>query len=271
MGVVRGGVPLGFPDGLVLGGVVSDVYSVWAAFVVAAAFALSAGVLAYLTIPETHVETSRTAVKPWDVDTSAPAITVGLVNFGVFFAYLGALFATLVLFVDAHGIAVWGYGPQGMSGLLMAITVIAASGFMLGGGKVSDDYGKRVPILLAFLVVTFVGFGLLAMADSLASLVVACVMIGAGQGGTSGPLMALLADLTPNERMGRAMATNNVLGDLGGGLGPMVSLPLVETIGFAPVYAACAIIPLLAGLLLVAGVYTQTGTINPRTEHVTDD
>jgi MFS family permease len=271
MGVVRGGVTLGFPTGLVMGGVVSDAYSVSGAFTVAAAFALFAGVLAYRTIPETHVETERTSVKPWDVDTSAPAITVGLVNFGVFFAYLGALFATLVLFVDAHRITVWGYGPQGMSGLLMAVTVVAAAAFMLGGGKASDEYGERVPILLGFLVVTFVGFGLLAMADSLVSLVAACVMIGAGQGGTSGPLMALLADLTPNERMGRAMATNNVLGDLGGGLGPMVSLPLVEAVGFTPVYAACAVIPLAAGLLLVGGVYSQTGSVNPRTEHVAED
>jgi MFS family permease len=271
MGVVRGGVTLGFPAGLVMGGVVSDAYSVSAAFTVAAALALFAGVLAYRTIPETHVETERTSVKPWDVDTSAPAVTVGLVNFGVFFAYLGALFATLVLFVDAHRITVWGYGPQGMSGLLMAVTVVAAAVCMLGGGKASDEHGERVPILLGFLVVTFVGFGLLAMADSLVSLVAACVMIGAGQGGTSGPLMALLADLTPNERMGRAMATNNVLGDLGGGLGPMVSLPLVEAVGFTPVYAACAVIPLAAGLLLVGGVYSQTGSVNPRTEHVAED
>jgi MFS family permease len=119
--------------------------------------------------------------------------------------------------------------------------------------------------------VSFVGFVALASVESLAGLVAACVLVGAGQGGTSGPLMTLLADLTPNERMGRAMATNNVLGDLGGGVGPMVSLPLVESAGFAPVYAACAAIPLAAGLLLVAGVYSKTGRVNPRTESVSED
>ena len=271
MGVVRGGITLGFPAGLVLGGVVSDVYSVTTAFVVAAAVALLASLVAYLTIPETHVSGPQRAVKPWDVDTSVPAITVGLVNFGLFFAYLGALFATLVLLVDAHGIGLLGYGPQGTSGLLMAVTVVAASAFMLGGGKVSDDYGVRVPVLVAFLLVSFAGFVLLALSDSLVPLVVACVLIGAGLGGTSGPLMALLADLTPNRRMGRAMATNNVFGDLGGGLGPIVSLPLVDAVGFEPVYAACAAIPLLAGGLLLAGVRSQTGTISPHTEHLGDD
>ncbi|WP_224448285.1 MFS transporter [Haloprofundus salilacus] len=266
MGVVRGGITLGFPAGLILGGVVSDTYGVEAAFVVAAAFALFAGVIAYWKVPETHVTTERSTSAPWEIDTSTPALTVGFVNFGLFFAYLGALFATLVLFIDVNGIELLGYGPQGVSGLLMAVTVVSASVFMLAGGKVSDDYGARVPVLLVFLVVSFVGFILLSRASSMPTLVVSCVCIGAGQGGTSGPLMALLADLTPSDRMGRATGTNNVLGDLGGGIGPMVSLPLVETVGFEPVYAACAVIPLLAGFVLLGGVYAKTGSVNPQTE-----
>ncbi len=271
MGVVRGGITLGFPAGLVLGGVVSDSYGVVAAFVVAAGFAMLASVIAYRTIPETHVSEVQSSVKPWHVDRSLPAVTVGLVNFGLFFAYLGALFATLVLFLEARSLTVLGYGPQGTSGLLMAVTVLSASVFMLGGGKLSDLRGSRVPILIAFLVVSFGGFVALALADSIPVLIGACVLIGAGQGGTSGPLMALLADLTPEDRMGRATATNNVLGDVGGGLGPMVSLPLIETVGFEPVYAACAVIPLLAGVLLLGGVYAKTGAVNPRTDQISRD
>lgn len=265
MGVVRGGVTLGFPSGLVLGGVVSDVFSVTAAFVIAAAFAFVASFIAYVSIPETHVSTSRPAATPWELDLGTPALTVGLVNFGLFFTYLGTLFATLVLFVDAEGMSIWGYGPQGMSGLLMALTVLAASGFMLWGGRLTDRRGARVPTLLAFLVVFCVGFATLALVDSLPALVVGCLLIGAGQGGTSGPLMALLADMTPTDRMGRAMATNNILGDLGGGLGPIISLPLVASVGFFPVFVAAAAIPLLAGAVLVGGVYAETGSLFPQT------
>jgi MFS family permease len=271
MGVVRGGITLGFPAGLVLGGVVSDGYGVSTAFLVAAGFALVATLVAYAMVPETHVSETRTTVRPWELDTTVPTLAVGLVNFGLFFAYLGALFSTLVLFVDAESITVWGYGPQGMSGLLMAVTVLAASGSMLGGGKVSDLRESRVPVLYLFLGVFLVGFLLLAAADSLAPLLVACVCIGAGHGGTSGPLMALLADLTPDERMGRAMGTNNILGDLGGGLGPVVTLPLVDTVGFAPIYVACAVVPLLSGGVLLAGLYVQTGSIRPKTERPADD
>lgn len=45
---------------------------------------------------------------------------------------------------------------------------------------------------------------------------------------------------------------------VGGGLGP-----LVEQIGFAPIYAACAMIPLAAGLLLLFGIRAETGSLNP--------
>ncbi|MBX0322018.1 MFS transporter [Halomicroarcula sp. F13] len=265
MGVVRGGITLGFPVGLVLGGVVSEAYSVETAFVVAAAFALLASAVAYRLVPETHVDGTERGVSPLDVDTSKPALTVGFVNFGLYFAYLGALFATLVLVVEARNLTTLGYGPQGLSGILMAVTVVAAAGLMLGGGTLSDREGRRVPVLLGFLVVSFAGFLLLAVADTLPTFVGACLLVGAGQGGASGPLVALLADLTPSERMGRATATNNVLGDFGGALGPMVSLPVVESVGFAPVYAACAVIPLVAGAFLVTSIYADGRSFTPTT------
>ena len=265
MGVVRGGITMGFPAGLVLGGIVSSLAGNAAAFAVAAAFALTASIVAHRFVPETHVTGGRSeeSVKPWDVDTSVPAVTVGLVNFGLLFAYIGALFSTLVLFLGANDISLFGLESQGTSGLFMAGTVISASFFMLVGGRISDTRESRTPILLTFLVVSFVGFLLLARAGSVVDLAFACVFIGAGQGGTSGPMMALLADLTPDDRMGRASGTNNVLGDVGGGLGPMVSLPLIDAVGFAPIYAACAIVPLAAGIALLVGVRHETGTFLP--------
>ena len=264
MGVIRGGLLFGFPTGVVLGGLVSEFYGNVAAFSLATGFAVIATIVAYYSIPETHVEgDAHRSVKPWDVDTSLPALTVGTVNFAVFFVYLGALFATLVVFLREHDLGVFGFGPQGSSGIFMAITVIAAGVFMFLGGAISDRRNSRIPTLLIFLLLTGVGFALLAFADSIATLVVACVFIGTGQGGTSGPLMALLADLTPGDRMGRAVGTNNVLGDVGGGFGPIVTLPLIEVIGFAPVYFACAVLPFAAAFVLLGGVYRETGQFLP--------
>ncbi|MCU4742067.1 MFS transporter [Halobacteria archaeon AArc-m2/3/4] len=280
MGIVRAGITFGFPAGLVLGGVVSDLYGNAAAFVLAAAFAGFASVIAFFVVPETHVEETDTSVKPWDLELTVPALTVGFVNFGLFFAYVGVLFATLVLYLRAEELTIAiefaGYAldleEQGTSGMLMAITVLMGATFTLAGGALSDWLGARVPILVAFLGLSFVGFIGLALAPSLEFVVLSCALIGAGQGGVNGPLTALLADLTPEERMGRAMGTNNVLGDVGGGIGPLLSLPLIEaeTVGFEVVYGISAVVPLLAGLILVLGVYAHTGHVSPLVRDAVD-
>ncbi|TMT86079.1 MFS transporter [Haloterrigena sp. H1] len=274
MGIVRAGITFGFPAGMVLGGIVSEVYSNVAAFVLAAAFAGLASIIAYFIVPETHVDSPDSSVTPWDVETTLPALTIGLVNFGLYFAYFGVLFSTLVLYLEAESmtlaldVAGFGidYGEQGTSGLLMAVSALSGAVFTISGGKLSDSLGARVPILLAFLVTSCTGFAVLTLAPSLAIVVSGCVLIGAGQGGVGGPLTALLADLTPEERMGRAMGTNNVFGDVGGALGPLISLPFANVIGFDVLYALSAIIPLLAGVVLVVGIYTYTGSLSPTVE-----
>jgi MFS family permease len=76
--------------------------------------------------------------------------------------------------------------------------------------------------------------------------------------------MALLGDLVPDDEMGRAVGTNNVFGDIGGGFGPIVTLPLVDTLGFWPVYLACAALPAVAALVLLGGVHRETGCFRPR-------
>ena len=264
MGLVRGGVLFGFPTGVVLGGVVSELGGNLTAFALATVFAFLATAVAYVSIPETHVEEGRRkSVKPWDVNTSLPALTVGMVNFAVLFVYIGALFASLVLFLDERGLSIFGLGPQGSSGIFMAVTVIFAGGFMFLSGYVSDRRGSRVPVLLTFLVVMCVGFILLARAETLITLTIACACVGAGQGGVSGPLMALLADLTPEAEMGRAVGTNNVFGDIGGGLGPLVTLPIIDSVGFWPVYILSAALPAIAAVLLLVGVFRETGEFLP--------
>ncbi|MFT4946939.1 MAG: MFS family permease [Natronomonas sp.] len=277
MGLIRGGTIFGFPSGLVVGGIVSDVADgVIAdvpgdivAFVVATVFALLATLLAYRFVPETHVEGgTNESVKPWEIDRSATTLTIGLVNFTILFGYIGALFSTLVLFLGERNLGILGFDAQGSSGMFMAITVLAAAVFMLGGGYLSDHRKSRVPTLLVFVTVASVGFLVLAVADSVPLLILVCVLIGSGQGGTSGPLVALLADLTPADQMGRASGTNNVLGDVGGGLGPLISLPLIQWVGFTPIYAACALLPLTAGVILLVGIHYETGHLFPETDYI---
>lgn len=267
MGLIRGGLIFGFPSGLVLGGIVSELASNIAAFVLATILAFFASFVAYALIPETHVkEDHRTSVKPWDINMSVPALTVGTINFAVLFVYIGVLFASLVLVLDERELSIFGLGPQGTSGVFMAVTVIAAGFFTFTSGYVSDRRQSRVPTLVVFLTILGAGFVLLAYAQSLITIALACIFIGGGHGGTSGPLMALMADLTPDDEMGRAVGTNNVFGDVGGGLGPVMTLPAIDIIGFWPVYVTCAALPAAAVLVLIAGVVRETGQVVPRVQ-----
>ena len=264
MGLIRGGILFGAPTGLVVGGIVGELAGTAVAFGLATSLAFFATLIAYLLIPETHVESATNdSVRFWDVDTSTPALTAGTINFVVLFVYFGVVFATMVLFLGQRELGVFGLDAQGTSGIFMAVTVVTAGIFMFVGGVISDRQASRVPMLLCFLVVTAAGFVVLTYATSIAMLTVACICIGAGQGGTSGPLMALLADLTPAERMGRAVGTNNVLGDVGGGLGAVIALPMVDVLGFAPVYLTSAVLPLVAAAVLLVGVHAKTGQYFP--------
>lgn len=106
-----------------------------------------------------------------------------------------------------------------------AFTARAASTF--GCGVLILPNLEAVLDISPFLVVSFVGRLLLAATSSLPPHRRLCLFVGAGQGDTNGPLMGLLADL--------------------GGHGPVGTLPLVETVGFVSIYAACAVVPLVAG------------------------
>lgn len=266
MGLIRGASIFGFPTGLLLGGVVSELSSNTTAFTLASVFAVFSTFLAYITVPETHVtEGSKRAVKPWKIDTSLITTIIGFLNFASWFAYMGVLFASLVVFLENKSIMILGFDAQGSSGVFMSMTVVSAALFMFVGGSLSDANESRIPSIILFLLLLSGGFMLLSQADSIESLIPACLLIGTGMGGTLGPMMALLADLTPTERIGRASATVNVFSDIGGGLGPIIALPLIDRIGFQLVYGGAALLPVLGAVLLLVGMYRYAGRMFPPT------
>ena len=276
MGLLRGGLFSGLPVGLVIGGLVADVADGVAglpgnlvALLLASGFSVVAVALAYVTVPETHVDDERTGpVGVRTVDRSLTTVTIGFVNFAVQFAYVGVLFATLVQYLRTADIGAFGLSAQGSSGVFIAVTFLVGSVCMFSGGYLSDIRASRLPTLFAFICSLSAGFAVLVVSESVGLVALACVLIGVGEGGIDGPLSALLADLTPDDRLGRASGTNNVLTDLGAGIGPVVAVPLVEDVGFGPLYATSALLPFLAGGLLLAGLRYETGACLPNTADI---
>jgi len=140
MGIVRAGITFGFPAGMVLGGIVSEVYSNVAAFVPRGLLRRPREHYRLLHRPRDARRVGRLVDQPLGLRDDPPALTVGLVNFGLYFAYIGVLFSTLVLYLEVESLTLslefagYGidYGEQGTSGLLMAVSALGSGLHHLG-------------------------------------------------------------------------------------------------------------------------------------------
>jgi MFS family permease len=252
IGYMRGGQSLGFPTGLVAGGLLADAYGYDVAFAVAGAAGLLAAVVAFLVLPDVSpdVEASTLRELPGIVRADPRIAAVGTVNFVVRFLFAGVLLSTAVLYAREYDITIGLLSSTGVSGVVMAISVLGASGTTVLVGRYSDRLSNRALITIPALVVLAAGFVLLVVLPTLAGVVLAVALIGIGVGGTNPPLMAYLGDISPADDVGKLGGVYNVFGDLGSTLGPLVALALVARIGFAGEYLACALLALGVGVVV---------------------
>lgn len=252
IGYMRGGQSLGFPTGLVLGGLLTDAYGYDFAFAVAGFAGLLAAVVAFLVLPDvkSDLEASRLRDLPAIVRADMRIASVGSVNFVVRFLFSGVLLSTAVLYAQEYDITIGLLSSTGVSGVVMAISVLGASGTTLLVGRYSDRLSNRALITIPALLVLGSGFALLALVPILLGVVLAVALIGIGVGGSNPPLMAYLGDISPADDVGKLGGVYNLFGDLGSTLGPLVALPLVARIGFPAEYLGCAILALGAAVLV---------------------
>jgi MFS family permease len=262
VGYVRGGQSLGFPTGLVVGGLVTDVYGYEAAFLVAGCAGLAATAIAAAVLPDVSADVqSGSSIRelPGVVRTDSRVFAVGLVNLVVRFLFAGVLLSTVVLYADRFGIEIGVLSATGASGVVMAVSAAATSVATVAVSRYSDRVGNRALVTLPSLAALATGFGVLATVTTLGSTLVGVGLIGVGVGGTGPPLLAYLGDLSPDDDVGKLGGVYNVFGDLGSTLGPLVALPLVQVVGFRGGYLACAGLVVLAGLLVARVLVGRDG------------
>ena len=255
VGYMRGGQSLGFPTGLVVGGLLTDGYGYAAAFVVAGAAGLFAAAVAFLVLPNVDSDvstTTRLRDLPKVVRADRRVLGIGFANFSVRFLYAGILLSTVVLYTNENGIGFGTLGGTGVSGLVMAVSVLSMSLTNLGVGRLSDSLPSRTYTVIPALVLFGAGFALLGLVPTAAGTVVGVAVIGVGVGGTGPPLMAYLGDIAPGGDVGKLGGVYNVFGDLGSTLGPLVALPLASTIGIEQEYLACVGVVVLTVLVVIS-------------------
>lgn len=274
IGYFRGGQSLGFPTGLILGGLLTDVYSYEVAFGTAGVSGLVAAVVASLVLPDvtSTIQTpARLSELPSIIRQDVRILMIGSVNFTVRFFYGGVLLSTIVLYAETFGIGVGDISAIGVSGIVMGVSVLSASATTVVSGNLSDRLGNRVLVTLPALGVFAIGFAILGLLPTLESTLIAVALIGIGVGGTNPPLLAFLGDISPAADVGKLGGVYNVFGDLGASLGPIVALPFAAVIGYQAEYLVCAAGGVVLGLFVLYTLLTMSSEPVPAHVVASDD
>jgi MFS family permease len=253
IGYFRGGQSLGFPTGLILGGVLADVYTYEIAFGTAGVLGLTAMVVAAIVIPEIQLsvdDPARLGDVPELVGNDPRIFVVGTVNFTTRMLFAGILLTTIVLYAETNAIRVGSFSAIGASGLIMGLSIFSASVTTVLAGRVSDRLDNRVLVTLPSLGAFAFGFALLSVVPTLPATLVAVASIGIGVGGTNPPLLAYLGDISPGQDTGKIGGVYNAFGDVGSTIGPLIALPMAEFVGYRTGYLACALLVVLVLVFL---------------------
>lgn len=259
IGYFRGGQSLGFPSGLIAGGILTDIFGFEVAFATAGASGLLAAVVAAAVLPDVRatIQTpARLREVPRIVSQDVRILMIGSVNFSVRFLYGGVLLSTVVLYAQVHGIGLGGFDAIGTAGLIMGISVLAAGGTTVIAGALSDRVPNRALVTIPGLAFLVAGFGILALYPTQTATLLGVALIGVGVGGTNPPLLAYLGDISPDADVGKMGGIYNVFGDMGATLGPIIALPLAALIGFRAEYLLCAALGIVVSFLVL---YTLVG------------
>jgi len=252
---VRSAISLGLPAGLALGGLTASIGSDLLAFWLATALTLLGAVAAACGFPTDSQGADRTAGRNNDAQASAvtwrqvltiPTLQIiWSVNALLFFAVSGVFLATFSVMLAARDIDLFGLGPEGSAGLLMAVLMVARAGASLASGRYLDVSTSRTRTLMPAMALVAAGFVGLGFADDKPLLTLALAAIGVGAGAMTIPLLTLLGDVAPPSAYGRALSVYQLSSDVGGSLGPAVGLVLGHEFGFTWTYGAVGLLMLL--------------------------
>lgn len=249
IGYMRGGQSLGFPTGLVVGGVLTDLFGMETAFLAAGILALLAGTVATLVLPDVHGPADGRSVGlrelPALLADRPSVLAVGFGNFTLRFLWGGIILSTLARYASAHDMELAVLGAAGISGAVMALGVVVSGVTTVVTGWLSDLVSDRTLLTIPAFLSMAGGFSLVAFVPAFGPLLGAIVLIGGGMGMAAPALLAILGDLTPGEELGRMGGVYNGMGDVGLSLGPLVAIPAVDLwFGYRLTYSLCAVLVL---------------------------
>ena len=251
-GYMRAGQSLGFPAGLVVGGILTDLFDVQTAFLTAGTLALCAGVVAAVVLPDVRASAgTRVPLRrlPGVARSTPGVVPIGVANGVIRLLFGGVLLTTAVKYAAALDLQAGVLTAAGVSGLVMGGGVVVSSIATVLSGRLSDRLDHRALVTLPAFVLLACGFAALALVPSFLGVAGGVALIGAGTGGSGPALLATLGDISPAGETGKFGGLYNVFGDIGLSIGPLVAFPAVTAFGYPAMYLTCA--ALAVGCLLL--------------------
>lgn len=143
------------------------------------------------------------------------------------------------------------------------VAVGTAADFLLFpvSGFVMDRFGRLFSMVPAFSLMAF-GLLLLGLADTATQAVVAGIVIGVGNGLSSGAMLTMVTDLAPDDARGPFIAGFNMASASGHLVGPVIVGWAADAIGLGASAIALAI-ALVVGLSWIVLVIGETGRQEP--------
>lgn len=256
-GAIMGGFSFGIAIGPTLGGLVYEALGFAAPFVISALLALPALVLVALLVPETRPLSAVGSESP----AGRPARGGPLEGLPRPLYLLAALLTLdfLAIFVYAFAeprFAFYVYDPLGFSPTQFGM-ILGGYGLAMGlgqavTGRIADRFGRRLPIVVGFLLNVAFYLGLAVMPD-FGLLLVVSIVAGVGTALLTPALSAAYLDLAAEAHRARVLGLKESAAALGGMAGPLVVALTSHRLTAEAIFAISAVLPILAaGLALVA-------------------
>ncbi len=147
------------------------------------------------------------------------------------------------------------HGPLDSGNLVVGIVVgcYAVTGLLLRpvAGRLADTRGRKPTVLAGALLVALSGL-LYLPSLGIAGLIVARLILGAGEGAVYTAGSAWIVDLAPAERRGRVLGLYGLAVWGGLSVGPLLGELLLNAGGYTAVWISAAALPVLGALIAVS-------------------
>jgi MFS family permease len=156
---------------------------------------------------------------------------------------VGAVLPVLPRYVD---------GPLGAGNIAVGIVIgsYAVTGLLLRpvAGRLADHRGRKPTVLLGSFLVAFAGF-LYLLPLGVPGLIIARLLLGAGEGTVFTAGSAWIVDIAPPDRRGRVIGLYGLSVWAGLSVGPLIGELLLHSSGYTAVWLFAGLSPLIGALI----------------------